>query len=165
MDADRQVFDPGVVAIRGNEIVAVGPADALRPRYRADCVVDCRGHLVMPGLISTHTLPMSILRGLADDLRLDVWLHGYILPVEREFVNPEFCFLGATLACAEMLPQRHHLLCRHVLFRGGDRLGRRRGGHARGVRRTVMKLPPRRRHLRGGLQYLADFLGAGRGTN
>jgi 5-methylthioadenosine/S-adenosylhomocysteine deaminase len=104
MDADRQVFDPGVVAIRGNEIVAVGPADALRPRYRADCVVDCRGHLVMPGLINTHThLPMSILRGLADDLRLDVWLHGYILPVEREFVNPEFCFLGATLACAEML--------------------------------------------------------------
>ena len=32
---------------------------------------------------------MALLRGLADDLRLDVWLMGYMMPVEREFVT---CF-------------------------------------------------------------------------
>ena len=43
----------------------------------------------MPGLVNAHThVPMSLLRGLADDLRLDVWLMGYMMPVEREFVSP-----------------------------------------------------------------------------
>jgi 5-methylthioadenosine/S-adenosylhomocysteine deaminase len=46
---------------------------------------------------------MTLLRGLADDLRLDVWLMGYMMPVEREFVNPDFVRLGTRLACAEMI--------------------------------------------------------------
>jgi 5-methylthioadenosine/S-adenosylhomocysteine deaminase len=46
---------------------------------------------------------MTLLRGLADDLRLDVWLHGFMMPVEREFVNPDFVRLGTLLACAEMI--------------------------------------------------------------
>jgi 5-methylthioadenosine/S-adenosylhomocysteine deaminase len=104
MDAGRRVFQEGAVALRGREIVAVGSTAEIMAAYQAAEVVDCRGHAVMPGLVNTHThLPMSLLRGLADDLRLDVWLYGYILPVEREYVNPEFCFLGTTLSCAEML--------------------------------------------------------------
>ena len=46
---------------------------------------------------------MALLRGLADDLRLDVWLLGYMMPVEREFVRPEFVDLGTRLGCAEMI--------------------------------------------------------------
>jgi 5-methylthioadenosine/S-adenosylhomocysteine deaminase len=46
---------------------------------------------------------MTLLRGLADDLRLDVWLMGYMMPVEREFVRPEFVDLGTRLGCAEMI--------------------------------------------------------------
>jgi 5-methylthioadenosine/S-adenosylhomocysteine deaminase len=46
---------------------------------------------------------MTLLRGLADDLRLDVWLYGYMLPVERKFVSPEFVSLGTQLACAELI--------------------------------------------------------------
>jgi 5-methylthioadenosine/S-adenosylhomocysteine deaminase len=46
---------------------------------------------------------MTLLRGLADDLRLDVWLMGYMMPVEREFVNPDFVTLGTRLGCAEMI--------------------------------------------------------------
>ena len=104
MDAERRVFAPGSVAIRGDAIAAVGSVGDLDARFEADDIVDCTDHVVMPGLVNAHThLPMSLLRGLADDLRLDVWLHGYILPVEREFVNPEFCFLGGLLSCAEML--------------------------------------------------------------
>ena len=58
----------------------------------------------MPGLINAHThVPMSLLRGLADDLRLDVWLFGYMLPVEREFVSPGFCRWGTLLSCVEMI--------------------------------------------------------------
>ena len=58
----------------------------------------------MPGLVNAHThVPMTLLRGLADDLRLDVWLLGYMMPVEREFVSPDFVRLGTQLACAEMI--------------------------------------------------------------
>ena len=66
--------------------------------------IDCRGRVVMPGLVNAHThAPMTLLRGLADDLRLDVWLMGYMMPVEREFVRPDFVALGTKLACAEMI--------------------------------------------------------------
>ncbi|MCB9421658.1 MAG: amidohydrolase, partial [Ardenticatenaceae bacterium] len=57
----------------------------------------------MPGLVNAHThIPMTLLRGLNDDLRLDVWL-GYLMPLEREFVTPEFVKLGTRVACAEMI--------------------------------------------------------------
>ncbi len=104
MDAERHVWAPGSVALCGREIAAVGSVEALDAVCDAAQTIDCSDHIVMPGLINTHThMPMSLLRGLADDLRLDVWLYGYILPVEREFVTPEFCFLGTSLSCAEML--------------------------------------------------------------
>jgi 5-methylthioadenosine/S-adenosylhomocysteine deaminase len=103
MDDDFHVFTPGVVAVTGDHIVAVGDA-ALAIEYTATQRVDCGGQVLMPGLINAHThAPMTLLRGMADDLRLDVWLLGYIMPVEREFVSPDFVRLGTALACAEMI--------------------------------------------------------------
>ncbi len=104
MDARFSLFDPGAVAVRGDEIVAVGSADEIGTAYKAEEVIDCAGKVVMPGLVNAHAhSPMTLLRALADDLRLDVWLMGYIMPVEREFVRPDFCWLGTQLACAEMI--------------------------------------------------------------
>ncbi len=58
----------------------------------------------MPGLVNAHThVPMTLLRGLADDLRLDVWLMGFMMPVERQFVSPEFVRLGTQIACLELI--------------------------------------------------------------
>ncbi len=104
MDEHFALFDPGAVAVRDGGIVAVGPAEQVAAAWEADEVVDCGGHAVIPGLVNAHThAPMTLVRGLADDLRLDVWLMGYMMPVEREFVRPDFCWLGAQLACAEMI--------------------------------------------------------------
>lgn len=103
MDADFRVFPRGGVAIRGEEIVDVDEASVLIERYTAAETVDCRGQVIMPGLVNAHThVPMTLMRGLNDDLRLDVWL-GYLMPVEREFVTPDFVQLGTRLACAEMI--------------------------------------------------------------
>jgi 5-methylthioadenosine/S-adenosylhomocysteine deaminase len=101
MDANFAIHAPGSVAVTGDAIVAVGPeADD----YVASERVDCHGRVLMPGLINAHThAAMSLLRGLADDLRLDVWLMGYMMPVEREFVTDDFVRLGTSLACAEMI--------------------------------------------------------------
>src|SRR5438874_2654903 len=103
MDDDFRVWAPGVLAVTGDKIVSVGEA-ALAGEYTAAQTVDCGGLVLMPGLINAHThAPMTLLRGLADDLRLDVWLLGYMMPVERAFVRPDFVALGTKLACAEMI--------------------------------------------------------------
>lgn len=104
MDGQLQRYDPGAVAIREDRILAVGPESELRASYPTATIFDCGGKLLMPGLVNAHThVPMTLMRGLADDLRLDVWLMGYMMPVEREFVSPDFVRLGTQLACAEMI--------------------------------------------------------------
>ena len=104
MDAQLHQYPAGAVAVQADKIVAVGPEASVRLNYTAGEVIDCQGKVLMPGLINAHThVPMTLLRGLADDLRLDVWLMGYMMPVEREFVSPDFVRLGTLLACAEMI--------------------------------------------------------------
>ncbi len=104
MDEKLTQYDPGAVAVKGDSIVAVGFESDLKKEFSAKEVVDCNGKILMPGLINAHThVPMTLVRGLADDLRLDVWLMGYMLPVERQFVSPEFVRLGTMIACAESI--------------------------------------------------------------
>lgn len=104
MNDEYLIFDPGALAVKNDSIMAVGNQSEILDQFQADQVMDCEGKILMPGLINAHThVPMTLLRGLADDLRLDVWLMGYMMPVEREFVSPEFVRLGTKLACAESI--------------------------------------------------------------
>jgi len=104
MDEKLNQYNPGAVAVRGDSIVAVGNEAELKTEFSAAEIIDCGGKVLMPGLINAHThVPMTLMRGLADDLRLDVWLMGYMLPVERQFVSPEFVRLGTLIACAEQI--------------------------------------------------------------
>ena len=104
MDEKLNQYNPGALAVQGDKIVAVGNEAEIKQNYSAKETIDCNGKVLMPGLINAHThVPMTLMRGLADDLRLDVWLMGYMLPVEREFVSPEFVRLGTSLACAEQI--------------------------------------------------------------
>jgi 5-methylthioadenosine/S-adenosylhomocysteine deaminase len=104
MDAAGTVFQNGAVAIKGNAIVAVGDAMELAERFDAREQIDCSGCAVIPGLINAHAhVPMSLLRGLVADVQLDVWLLGYMFPVESQFVTPEFSYAGTRLSCAEMI--------------------------------------------------------------
>jgi len=104
MDDDYRILPGGALAVDDDTIVAVGPEGDVLGSYSAPEVIDCGGRIIIPGLINAHThAAMTLLRGLEDDRRLDVWLLAYIMPVEREFVNPVFCRLGTQLACAEMI--------------------------------------------------------------
>lgn len=104
MDEDYRILQDGAIAIKDDEIVAIGESDQITASYESDRVLDCAGQALIPGLINAHThAPMTLLRGLNDDQRLDVWLLGYMMPVEREFVSPDFCKLGTLIACAEMI--------------------------------------------------------------
>lgn len=104
MNDGMDTYSDGAVAIKGAEIVAVGPTAEIVANFEAPEVVDCSGQVIMPGLVNAHThLSMTLMRGLADDLRLDVWLMGYIMPAEKIYVNEEFVYLGAKLALAELI--------------------------------------------------------------
>jgi 5-methylthioadenosine/S-adenosylhomocysteine deaminase len=104
MDARYRVIEAGALAIRGATIIAVGPAAELADRFNATETVDCAACAIVPGLINGHAhVPMSLLRGLVADVQLDVWLFGYMFPVESSFVTPEFSYTGALLSCAEMI--------------------------------------------------------------
>ena len=66
--------------------------------------IDPPDHVLIPGLINAHThSPMTLLRGLADDLPLMTWLNQHIWPAEQRWVNPEFVRAGTRLAALGML--------------------------------------------------------------
>ncbi|MBM3765030.1 MAG: amidohydrolase [Acidobacteria bacterium] len=104
MDGGYRVIDGGAVAVRGERIVAVGARAEIDKAYKARKRIDRPNALITPGLISTHThAPMSLLRGVADDLRLQEWLEKYIFPAEAKNVTPDFVRAGTNLAVLEML--------------------------------------------------------------
>jgi 5-methylthioadenosine/S-adenosylhomocysteine deaminase len=84
--------------------VAAGPAAEIAARYKAEQRVDRPDSILTPGLVNTHGhAPMVLLRGIADDVRLQDWLEKYIFPAEARNVTPDFVRWGTRLACAEML--------------------------------------------------------------
>jgi 5-methylthioadenosine/S-adenosylhomocysteine deaminase len=104
MDPDFNSYPQGALAVTGDQIAGIGQMEQLQKEFTPGEVIDCQGKVLMPGLVNAHThVPMNLLRGLGDDLRLDVWLLGYIMPVEREYVDPDFVRLGTSLACAELI--------------------------------------------------------------
>ena len=99
-----ELIRDGYVSIRAGKIVALGVMADLTGTGTADTIIDGSGHLVIPGLINTHThAPMTLFRGMADDLPLMAWLHEYIFPAEAKSVNPEMVYWCTKLAAAEMI--------------------------------------------------------------
>lgn len=104
VDPQYRILDNAAVAIRGNTILAVGPAAQIQHDYAAPHTLARPHSILMPGLISTHThAAMSLLRGIADDLALQDWLTNHIFPAEARNVTPDFVLWGTRLACLEMM--------------------------------------------------------------
>jgi 5-methylthioadenosine/S-adenosylhomocysteine deaminase len=162
MDAAFTAHARGAVAINAGRILEVGDIEA---KYAAREVVDCRGRVVLPGLVNAHThAPMALLRGLADDLRLDVWLMGYMMPVEREFVQPDFVALGTQLACAEMIRSGTTCFADMYYFEESVAEAAAAAGMRAMCAQTVLKFPsPDSASFEDGLARARDFITRWRG--
>ena len=69
MDDVYSIYEPGALAISGQNITAVGSQKEVLEAYQSESMFDCQGKVLMPGLVNAHThVPMTLLRGLADDL-------------------------------------------------------------------------------------------------
>ena len=98
------VLEDHAVAVQGGRIVAILPTAQARLRFDATETVSRPEAALIPGLVNAHTHnPMTLLRGIADDLPLKVWLQEHIWPIEGAVIGPEFVADGITLAIAEML--------------------------------------------------------------
>jgi len=98
------VLEDHAVVVQNDCIIALLPIVEARAAYAPLERVELREHALIPGLINSHTHnPMTLLRGLADDLPLMVWLQQHIWPAEAKVIGPEFVRDGVELAVAEML--------------------------------------------------------------
>jgi len=101
--ADRVLTDHAL-AIGEGRILALVPSAQARVEIQARQTLELPGHVLIPGLINAHThSPMTLMRGLADDLPLMTWLNEHIWPAERRWVDPDFVAAGTRLAALEML--------------------------------------------------------------
>jgi len=114
MDAQMSVFKGGFIGVTGDRISHIGEEDPVP--IRAKKVIDAQGGFVLPGLVNGHThAPMTLFRGLADDLPLMEWLTEYIFPAESR-MDKDFVRTGAMLACAEMILSGTTTFCDMYLF-------------------------------------------------
>lgn len=98
------VLTDHAVAVSGGRIQAILPIAQARMQYAAKDTVARPEAVLLPGLVNAHTHnPMTLLRGIADDLPLMTWLQQHIWPVEAAMIGPDFVADGTTLAIAEML--------------------------------------------------------------
>ncbi len=101
MNPQLEIIPQGYIVIENGKIRHIGkkyPGD-----YDAE-YTDAEGMFVLPGFINTHThVPMTMLRGYADDLPLQQWLNEHIFPAEARLVNPENVRTACRLAFIEMI--------------------------------------------------------------
>ncbi len=98
------VLEDTAVAVRDGVIVGIGPRSEMRADWQPARTVSRPDAVLIPGLVNAHTHnPMTLLRGIADDLPLMTWLQEHIWPVEAAVIGPQFVADGTRLAIAEML--------------------------------------------------------------
>jgi len=104
VEPEHQVLDHHALAIHQGQITAILPSQQARTQFTADESIDLPTHALIPGLINAHThTPMSLFRGLADDMPLMQWLTQHIWPAEERWVHEDFVADGSRLAIAEMI--------------------------------------------------------------
>ncbi|WP_067721347.1 amidohydrolase family protein [Nocardia yamanashiensis] len=102
VDDAGTVYDPGIVAVTGSRIVAVGPESALS-QWHSETVLDCRGRVVLPGLIDGHNhLYQALARGLGEGMSIVPWLCEFMWPYSIAMTT-EDAIAAARLGAAEAL--------------------------------------------------------------
>lgn len=100
MDDAGTVLRDAYVQVSEGKIISVGTE---RPEEFSGREIDCRGKVLMPGLVNAHThVPMTLMRGYADGYDLQTWLNQYIFPAEAR-LDARAVRAGAALGLAEMI--------------------------------------------------------------
>jgi 5-methylthioadenosine/S-adenosylhomocysteine deaminase len=167
MDKDRRVIDDGAIAIKNGAIVAVGRrADVMR-NTTARQTINATGKVIIPGLVNTHThVPMTLFRGIADDLDLQEWLTKYIFPAEAKNVDEAFVRAGTRLGLAEMIRGGTTAYCDMYYFEDAIADESKKAGVRGILGETVLDFPaPDNKTFDAGLAYTERFIKKWQGDN
>ncbi len=116
MDDKPRILKNAGVVIKKGLIWDVGETETLQRKYDIKRHLHYENGLVMPGLVNGHThIPMTLFRGMADDLPLMEWLERHIFPAEAK-LRAEWVYWGALLGCAEMIRSGTTSFCDMYLF-------------------------------------------------
>jgi 5-methylthioadenosine/S-adenosylhomocysteine deaminase len=162
MNAAREVIDDGAVVIRGEKILAVGPA-AIAAAYSAPRTIDARGGIVMPGMVNTHThIPMTVFRGLGDDV--PDRLRRFIFPLEKSFVTREVVAGGSLLGLLELIEGGVTTFANMYYFEDEVARATKQAGLRAVLGQTILNFPaPDSPEPYGGLALAKKFIAEHRG--
>lgn len=160
MDKDRRVIENGGIAIRQDKLLAVGTRAEIERGYYAATVTNATGSVVIPGLINTHThVPMTLFRGIADDMDLQEWLTKFIFPAEAKNVNEAFVRAGTRLGLAEMIRGGTTTFCDMYYFEDAIAEETKKAGMRGVLGETVLDFPaPDNKTFAEGLEYTERFI-------
>lgn len=101
MNPKREVLEHTSILLRGDRIAAIGSRAALERAEPTAEVIDCRGRIVIPGMVNTHThLFQTLLKGLGDDRVLKDWFTCMTGPAAVE-LTAEDVAAAALHGCVE----------------------------------------------------------------
>lgn len=160
MDGRQSVIKDGAVAIRGEKILGVGSKETLTQLYRGKRTINATGKVVIPGLINTHThVPMSLFRGIADDMDLQEWLTKFIFPAEAKNVDEAFVRAGTRLGLAEMIKGGTTTYCDMYYFEDAIADETKKAGMRGVLGETVLDFPaPDNKTWAEGISYTERFI-------
>lgn len=160
MDSARRVIADGAIAVKNGKIIAVGPRQETAKNFRARSVINAAGKVIIPGLINTHThIPMTLFRGIADDMDLQEWLTKFIFPAEAKNVNEQFVRAGTRLGLAEMIRGGTTTFCDMYYFEDAIAEETKKAGVRGVLGETVIDFPaPDNKTFAQGLEYTERFI-------
>lgn len=114
--ADTCLENHSIVIDQG-KVKKILPQNEAKSHYNSENIFNLNTHVIMPGFVNSHTHhPMTLLRGLADDLPLMDWLNNHIWPAEKAHVGEQFMRDGMELAIAEMILSGSTCFNEHYFF-------------------------------------------------
>lgn len=104
MNPAMQIIQNGYIRIKNGKITEIDRTEEADLASETIEYTNAEGMFITPGFVNTHThVPMTMLRGFADDLPLHEWLTKHIFPAEARLLTPENIRTATRLAFIEMI--------------------------------------------------------------
>ncbi len=160
MNAEREVIENGAIGITNGKIEIMGTRRVVAMNVIAKRTINATGKVVIPGLINTHThIPMTLFRGIADDMDLQEWLTKFIFPAEAKNVDEQFVRAGTRLGLAEMIRGGTTTYCDMYYFEDAIADETKKAGVRGVLGETVIDFPaPDNKTWDAGLAYTEKFI-------
>jgi cytosine/adenosine deaminase-related metal-dependent hydrolase len=102
VDSARRIIEDAALAVSGDRIVDIGTPEELAPRHQDKQIVDCRGKLIIPGLIDAHGhAGHALIRSIAADTN-SLWMR-IVTPAYYHYVTRDFWYADGLVSGLERL--------------------------------------------------------------